>query len=76
MKTENRLKNNFRQTKSNWESEARPVEELPVFSAPAVSEFLCVHSSNSIQIWLINPQQAEAIDLPKTWNADGNIFIV
>lgn len=44
-----------------------PVQKLPVLSTPAVFEFLRVHAANLFKIRLIDPKQAEAIDLPVAW---------
>lgn len=45
-----------------------PVQKLPVLSTPAVFEFLRVHAANLFKVRLIDPKQAEAIDLPVAWN--------
>lgn len=49
-----------------WLVAGLPVQQLPVLSTPAVFEFLCVHPSNLIKIWLVDSKQAEAIYLPVT----------
>lgn len=51
-----------------------PVQQLPVLSTPAVLEFLCVHATNLIKIWLVDSKQTKAIYLPVSWEKRPKTF--
>lgn len=49
-----------------------PVQQLPIFSSPAVFKLLRVHPTNFIKIRFINSKQAKAIHFPKAcvWKSE------
>lgn len=55
-----------RNSQASWmpSSSQSPVQQLPVFPAPAVSELLGVHAPNPVQVRLVDAKQPEAIHLP------------
>lgn len=49
-----------------------PVQELPVLASPLVSELLCVHASDAVEVRLVDPEEAKAVHLPVAWGGEGS----
>ena len=44
----------------------------PAPPPPLVSELLCVHASDAVEVRLVDPEEAKAVHLPVAWGGEGS----